>query len=302
MTCSNCGSQNSDTEHRCRRCGRRPGDTLNDEFTLHRTTGALATKPRPVAVIERPPLARPSIAPNLAGAVQANLFTPNVISMPIPAGQPRTQAGARTSTRAKASPSGTNPGTKPPTRKGTRGVAEGQGQLEFLAPEQSKPRTLGTTVEAMIYCEAPVATPLHRAVAAAIDWAIVLIGYGLFLMAFLFMNFVLSGGGFELDRTSILILAGALAVVAAAYSLSWVILGTDSVGMRWTQLRVITFDGFPPETGQRVLRFAGSCLSLFSVLGALWSLNDEEGLGWQDHISRTFPTAYAKDSALLIRR
>jgi uncharacterized RDD family membrane protein YckC len=297
MTCSNCGSQNSDTEHRCRRCGRRPGDTLNDEFTLHRTTGALATKPRPVAVIERPPLARPSIAPNLAGAVQANLFTPNVISMPIPAGQPRTQTAARTSTRAKASASGTNPGVKAATRKGSKGVTEGQGQLEFLAPEQSKPRTLGTTVEAMIYCEAPVATPLHRAVAAAIDWTMVLIGYGLFLMTYL-----LCGGGFELDRTSMMILAGALAVVASAYSLSWVILGTDSVGMRWTQLRVITFDGFPPETGQRVLRFAGSCLSLFSLLGALWSLADEEGLGWQDHISRTFPTAYDHDSALLIRR
>jgi uncharacterized RDD family membrane protein YckC len=203
--------------------------------------------------------------------------------------------GTRTSTRAKASASGTNPGIKT-NRKATRGVAEGQGQLEFLAPEQSKPRTLGTTVEAMIYCEAPVATPLHRALAAAVDWAMVLIGFGLFLI-----TFVLCGGEFELNRSTLMILGGALAVVAAAYSLSWIILGTDSVGMRWTHLRVITFDGFPPETGQRVLRFAGSCLSIFSILGALWSMADEEGLGWQDHISRTFPTAHELESRVFRR-
>src|ERR1700722_1231230 len=183
MTCSYCGSHNSETEHRCRRCGRRPGDTLNAEPTLHRTQGALATKLRPMVISDRPPLARPTIAPNLAGAVQVNLFTPNVIPMPT-AAQPGKASGTRATTRSKHTASTT--GVKTPSRKAVRGVAEGQGSLEFLAPEQSKPRTLGTTVEAMIYCEAPVANPLHRALAAAIDWTMVLIAYGLFLMTFLF--------------------------------------------------------------------------------------------------------------------
>ena len=48
----------------------------------------------------------------------------------------------------------------------------------------AQPRKLGTTVEAVIYCELPVATTLHRAVAALLDWSLVLIGYGLFLLAF----------------------------------------------------------------------------------------------------------------------
>jgi hypothetical protein len=34
----------------------------------------------------------------------------------------------------------------------------------------------------------------------------------------------------------------------------------------------------------------GSCLSVCSVVGLLWSLVDEESLAWQDHISGTFPT------------
>src|SRR5689334_6173011 len=45
MTCSYCGTRNADGEHRCRRCGRRPDDTLTGEFGLVRTEGALAAKP-----------------------------------------------------------------------------------------------------------------------------------------------------------------------------------------------------------------------------------------------------------------
>lgn len=288
MTCSYCGSHNSETEHRCRRCGRRPGDILNSEFTLHRTAGALATKPRVTALAERPPLDRPSIVPNLAGAVQANLFTPNVIAMP-----PRPSAAKATRPKASA---GTN-SAKPPVRRPSKGVVEGQGELEFLSPVQSKPKTLGTTVEAMIYCEAPVATPVHRALASALDWTMVLIAYGIFLL-----TFSLCGGEVVLSRANLMIFAGTFAVVSCAYGLFWTVMKTESAGMRWTHLRVITFDGFPPETSQRVMRFAGSCLSLLSVLGAFWSMADEEGLGWQDHMSRTFPTPHELESRVFRRR
>src|ERR1035438_4236769 len=73
MTCSYCGSRNSETEHRCRRCGRRPGDTLNGGLTLHRTTGALATKARPVAVAVAAP-AGPPMPLDMARAIQGSLF------------------------------------------------------------------------------------------------------------------------------------------------------------------------------------------------------------------------------------
>ena len=253
---------------------------------MHRTTGALATKPRAIALAERPPLADAS---NLSGAVQGSLFSQNVIAMPnrvAPARPaPRTKTAATTTTGGKAA-----------ARRQSR-VAEGQGELEFLAPVQPKARTLGTTVEAMIYCEAPVATPLHRALAAALDGTMVLIGFGLFLL-----TFVLCGGEFVFDRLNLIVFSGALFLIAVSYGVFWIIAGTESVGMRWTHLRLITFDGFPPETKQRVLRLAGSCLSLFTVLGALWALADEEGLGWQDHMSRTFPTAHELESRVFRRR
>lgn len=162
-------------------------------------------------------------------------------------------------------------------------------------PAQS--RTLGTTVEAVIFCEAPVATPLHRAVAAALDWSMVLLGYVLFLLAFF-----LAGGEFALTRHNMLMFGAALLLMAFTYGLFWTIAGTESAGMRWTRLRLTTFDGFPPEPRQRVLRFAGCCLSCCTVLGLLWSLADEESLTWQDHISRTFPTPLASDSQIFHRQ
>ena len=136
-------------------------------------------------------------------------------------------------------------------------MPEGQGKLDLLPAIPAKPRTLGTTVEAVICCEASVAIPLHRALAAAIDWIMVLIGYGLFLAAFW-----LGGGAFVLSKPNLLVFGGALLLVGFTYGLLFAIAGTETAGMRWTRLQVMTFDGFPPDGGQRLLRFAGACLSL----------------------------------------
>jgi uncharacterized RDD family membrane protein YckC len=174
-------------------------------------------------------------------------------------------------------------------------VPEGQGSLDFLPPAPAKPRQLGTTVEAVIYCEAPVATTLHRAVAAALDWSMVLLGYGLFLL-----GFYLAGGLFELTKTNITAFGAMFLLTGFAYGVIFAWAGTETPGMRWTQLRLTTFDGFPPDRRQRTVRFVASCLSRCTQLGLLWSLADEESLAWHDHISRTFPTP--RDSRTLMFR
>jgi uncharacterized RDD family membrane protein YckC len=294
MTCSFCGSRNSE-EDRCRKCGRRPGDTLNGEFTMVRTEGALAAKFQPsarAAVADSPQARRPIVR-----AVQQPLFPDrqsNVIQFAeyaplIPTPQKSTQAR---STPHKVSPHKVNPpkaGLKAPVKPRTanrrRGAPEGQGMLDFMPPQPATPRTLTTTVEAVVSCDSPVATTVHRAVAAALDWSMALIGYTLFLAAFFAM-----GGEFTWNRINLIVFAGALLLVGFTYGLTWALLGADSAGMRWAGLRLTTFDGFPLERKQRVLRFAGTCLSLCTVVGQLWCLADEESLTWQDHISGTFPT------------
>jgi uncharacterized RDD family membrane protein YckC len=285
VTCTYCGCRNADDEIRCRRCGRKPGDTLTGEFPL-RTDGALATAPQPAAK----PAMRTTSTPDLSRAVQRPLFqdrpAPNVIPF-------ETYAPVEPRPR-RADPAKPR---RPQTAKAKPRVSEAQASLEFLPAIPDQPRTLGTTVEAVIICEAPVATPIHRAIAAVLDWSMVFLGYGLFLLAY-----SLAGGQFVMGKSNLIIFAATFLLVALTYGLFWAIAGTETAGMRWVGLRLITFEGFPPEPQQRFLRFAGSCLSLGTVVGLLWSLADEESLGWQDHISRTFPTPRLSESQIFSRR
>jgi uncharacterized RDD family membrane protein YckC len=272
MTCSFCGSRNNDGEHRCGKCGRRPGDTLNGEINLLRTEGALATQLAPSPRAAAAPAPRPVVR-----AVQQSLF-PDRQSNLIQFSEYAPQRPA-----AKTQPTAKGP-SKPRSGYRRRTVPEGQGSLNFT-PQPAAPRTLSTTVEAVVSCDFPVATMMHRAVAAALDWSVALIGFGFFLVVFFAM-----GGEFSWNRVNLMVFGGALLLMGFSYGLTWALLGADSFGMRCAGLRLITFEGFPLERKQRVIRFAGSCLSFGTLLGQLWGLWDEESLTWQDHISETFPT------------
>ncbi len=266
MTCSFCGARNNEGENRCRKCGRKPGDTLNGEFILTRTEGALATQLRPVAIdCEASRGTRPAIR-----GVQQQLFPGQSNVIPIAIYAP------------------TNAPSKPQQKKAAprrRPVPEGQGALDFLPPETPKPRTLSTTVEAVVSCDSPVAPTMHRAIAAGIDCSLALAGYVIFLALYFML-----GGEFSWNRLNLEIFSGALLLIGFTYGLVWTLAGADTAGMRYTGLRLTTFEGFPPERRHRVMRFIGACLSLCTVVGRLWSLADEESLTWHDHISRTFPT------------
>lgn len=314
MTCSYCGTRNSEGEHRCRRCGRRPDDTLTGEFTLAPTNGALAAQPHRVSAdgtgetsARLAPQAvshsraaglriNPRRQPDLSRAVQSSLFQerPNgkvvaIADYAAPARQ-KSAVAARAATKPPA-----KPGTKTAARR-PRPVVEEQGQLPFLPPQTAKPRTLGTTVDSVIYCDAPVAATLHRLVAAFLDWSMVLIAYGVFALVFHLM-----GGEFVFNKVNSMVFGSMLLVTAFAYGMTWTLAGGETAGMHWMRLRLTTFDGVPPEPKQRVLRFFGSCLSACTVLGLLWSLADEESLTWQDHISRTFPTPVGVEDQIFRR-
>jgi len=139
---------------------------------------------------------------------------------------------------------------------------------------------------------------MHRAVAAALDASMILIGFGIFLLVF-----HLSGGEFVWNRETVPMFGTALAVIGIFYGMLWILAGRETAGMRWTDLRLTNFDGFPPDRTQRVIRFAGTCLS-FGAIGAglVWALVDEETLTWQDHMSKTFPTLKETDTNFYRKR
>jgi uncharacterized RDD family membrane protein YckC len=141
-------------------------------------------------------------------------------------------------------------------------------------------------VEAVIYCDAPVALPVHRMMAAAVDGSMILISMALFTAIF-----YLSGGHLEFSKHTAPLLGGAVAAVALFYRLLWCLADGDTPGMRFAGLRLVNFDGRRPDRDQRGVRQAAYLLSLLSAgLGLVWALVDEENLTWHDHISKTFPT------------
>jgi len=179
--------------------------------------------------------------------------------------------------------------SRPPV---TRAAAQSRGYTRRKNTQQSfdlqhAPAANLPLVDSGIYCDVPVALPMHRFIAAAADASMILVGLALFLAVF-----YLSGGDLVLSKQTAPFLVGAGMGVALLYRLLWCLGNGDTPGMRFAGLRVVNFDGRAPNREQRTMRQVAHLVSLVSAgLGLLWALVDEENLTWHDHISKTFPTA-----------
>lgn len=192
-------------------------------------------------------------------------------------------------------PAGESKHIRVSARRQTQRRIDNQSSLDLLPlpPAPQTPRRLKTNVDAVIGCDVQAANPKHRAAAAALDGAIIGIAFSLFLEIF-----HLLGGAVTVDKQTALVLAGALSLIALFYGLVWALAARETAGMRWVDLRLIDFDGFPPDARGRAVRLAARCLS-FSAggLGVLWALMDEEKLTWHDHMSKTFPAVKESESS-----
>ncbi len=296
MNCRFCLFHNPDGEERCRQCNKRlSGDITFDGLSSAGAT-ALAPRRRPASVdisneTDAPASPRrPTRALAATAGVQPSLFTGEHSSKVIPFPQP-----GPTATRLTAA--------KPVGRKqstGNRTASDSQGSLdlEFLPPAPHSPRTLKTTVEASIYCDAPVASTMHRAVAAFLDSAMIFIACGIFTG--IFQEF---GGSVQVDKFSVTIFICSLVLITTFYGLLFAIAGRETAGQSWTELRLINFDGFPPDGQSRALRFIGCWLSFCACgSGLCWALLDEEDLTWHDHMSKTFLTPKERDTPFFRER
>lgn len=274
MQCPHCRAVNEQADGRCVHCGRRLG-TAPAPFPIRAGVSAAATAPALEPFLESEPApSRPPETPNY----QPSLFRDGSAGskvIPIPTLTPlhpyhRDAATRRHSPRAAA------------TRQQNR-HSDFQQTLGFQEPLAE----LRVQPGEAIGCDAPVAPPSQRLVAAGVDASLILVGVGAFLTIFFF-----SGGTVSLDRQAMSFIVGVTAVIALFYRALWCLADGDTPGMRFAGLRLVDFDGRRPDREQRGIRQVASLLSILSAgLGLFWAFVDEENLTWHDHISKTFPTA-----------
>lgn len=303
MNCRYCQSWNAEDEHRCCCCGRRltTAASASTRQPASRSSHALALEDRPSALSASAALTLPAANAlpvpqkfSFDESPQSNIipfesFAAHRIQPLVQPAPERRQAEVRKPVSAKS---------EPRRRSVNQPQNDLQPELDFLVPPPQGPRTLKTQVEAVIYCDASVASPKHRAIASALDGGMIFIGFGAFLFTFHLM-----GGMFHLNRQTIPFFIGVFGTLALFYSMLWIWSGRETLGMRWTKLRLIDFDGLPAARRDRVLRIMGACLSCCAGgAGLLWALVDEEKLTWHDHISKTFPTPLESNSPFFRRQ
>ncbi len=315
MICTYCQSANPENDHRCRRCGRRLTGSAVSAPAGYAPQAMGATA---LALNNQEPqksssaTSRTSSETTKTGTrkpAQTSLFAEEFAPRVIPFDAQQRESLLKTARAKRHSdsvldetseidqPKQVRGKLKVPPRKQIAHDPRGeQSTLDFL-PSSSvqSARTLKTTVEAVIYCDSPVASPLHRAIAALLDTSMILLALGLFLAIF-----EIFGGPFSWSRQNITIWILAGGLIAMFYGFAWSICGRETAGMHWVDLRIINFNGFPPDGKSRAVRLIGCWLSYCSgMIGIFWALMDEEGLTWHDHMSKTFPTVREKHTTLV---
>lgn len=271
MECRYCQTGNAEDDHRCRRCGRRL--RTMPVYTASAAAPALhydlvAQSPD----VEHGGQAAPPANARRAVNYQTSLFGSKELPRVVPFES--IAPGVALPAVPRRSPSA------PRTRH--RRVSPGQQSLEFSPSRSGRPS------EGVIYCDAPVALPLHRVTAAALDGGVILIAIAVFALIFHF-----AGGRIVLNTRTLPVILGVVSVLAVLYKFLWCLAGGDTPGMRWTRLKLVDFDGQAPESSRRLYRLASGWLSFLAAgMGIVWALVDEEALTWHDHISRSFPTPY----------
>jgi uncharacterized RDD family membrane protein YckC len=276
MKCLYCGADNHEDDHRCRRCGRR----------LH--VARPQAGPEPYPVLRTSPVPKPEPAASATATSEP----------PEPAVQKRQPA--QTSLGFEIEGPRVLPFQTPPARRsnasrrrGARGEnptrrtrVPGATNLELALRDTTPQVPVDGEPRAVLHGYARAASPMHRSLAAALDWSMILIAVGMFLL-----TFHLGGGELIFNKETSACFVAVPVLIALFYELICALGGGTTVGMRWTRLRLLNFDGRKPNTEECLIRVLGTGVSMAAIgLGHVWALFDPENLAWQDHISKTFPT------------
>lgn len=136
-----------------------------------------------------------------------------------------------------------------------------------------------------------LATVGDRLMAALVDASVVFACFLLSVLVFVSCTVYPPAGKSAL-------LGGALFLGALAAFYGWLFLsfgGGSTPGMRYSQIALCTFADENPSRRELQQRIPATALALLPLgLGVLWALLDEDRLGWQDRMTRTYQRSYRR--------
>ncbi|MBS1982524.1 MAG: hypothetical protein JST16_00015, partial [Bdellovibrionales bacterium] len=242
MNCPHCLAVSTAVTNRCERCGRRFGashvyrSTEPNHFPVSTAATAHAFDPywQPDSVRDAVP-AEPS-----RPTYQKSLFDSAVIQLPMPLHlQQEQQASARRKPPAKARRARpVNPNQQAFSFDSQQQQADednwifetsGLHTVESVPASEFDNRLYLVRPQEGIFCDAPVAQPMHRLMAGALDFSMVFLSVVLFLLTFYLM-----GGRHSITQAMGLPCATIYAVLWFFYKALYSICGVDTPGMTWT--------------------------------------------------------------------
>lgn len=128
----------------------------------------------------------------------------------------------------------------------------------------------------------------HRAMAGLVDFSLTLAAFLLFIVVFAASTTHLPSGRVALVGAGAILLA-----MWILYQFLFFSLTNATPGMRYAKIALCTFDDDNPTRSSLRTRILAMLLSALPLgLGFLWSLFDEDTLGWHDRITRTYQRSY----------
>jgi uncharacterized RDD family membrane protein YckC len=123
-----------------------------------------------------------------------------------------------------------------------------------------------------------------RTISALIDAVLVLTGSALFTLVVLTIAKFVPEGKLALALGTMICI-----FFWSVYQYLFLVYAGITPGMQMAQLELTSFEGCVPGRRTRLQRALASVLSCVSLgMGFLWSLFDEDSLGWHDRITRTY--------------
>lgn len=155
-------------------------------------------------------------------------------------------------------------------------IDEYQPQLDFEEAEHSPPFTFPEYQGALLGA---------RMTALAMDFAIVAALFVIFLVTTYFQM----PDNFVPDRRVLGIYGVSYFVLVTIYMLLFMLSASQTPGMKYSGLTVVTRDGLPLDLRHACLRGFGYLVSILPLLlGFAWMLIDPEHLTWADKVSGTY--------------